>query len=99
MNKKIKYVYDKTAKELIALDGTTRIGEISVIPSGTGIVIIDYTAVVDEYRGRGIGAAMVHAVVELARQMNKKIMPLCPFARSVFLRHPEYNDVKLPSVK
>jgi len=31
--------------------------------------------------------------VEWARASGKKILPLCPFAKSVFDKKPEYRDV------
>jgi predicted GNAT family acetyltransferase len=39
------------------------------------------------------GKKLVQAAVELARTENARLLPLCPFARSVFDRTPEYSDV------
>ena len=36
---------------------------------------------------------MLAKAVEFARQNNIKIMPLCPFAKSVFDKVAEYQDV------
>jgi predicted GNAT family acetyltransferase len=56
-------------------------------------VILDHTEVDDRLRGTGAGKKLVHAAVEWARTENKRLMPLCPFARSVFDKTPEYSDV------
>ena len=56
-------------------------------------VIIDHTDVDDRLRGTGAGAKLVAAAVEWARKENARLMPLCPFARSVFDKTPEYSDV------
>jgi hypothetical protein len=56
-------------------------------------VIIDHTDVDDRLRGSGAGKKLVQAAVEWARAENARLMPLCPFARSVFDRTPEYSDV------
>ena len=56
-------------------------------------VIIDHTEVDDVLRGKNAGAQLVHAAVEWARKDNVKLLPLCPFARSVFEKTPEYADV------
>jgi predicted GNAT family acetyltransferase len=56
-------------------------------------VIIDHTSVDDSLRGKGIGGKLVQAAVEWARKDNAKLMPLCPYARSVFDKAPEYADV------
>jgi hypothetical protein len=56
-------------------------------------VIIDHTEVDDVLRGKSAGAQLVRAAVEWARKENVKLLPLCPFARSVFEKTPEYADV------
>lgn len=56
-------------------------------------VIIDHTDVDDRLRGQGAGRQLVRAAVEWARRENKKLMPLCPFARSVFDKTPDFSDV------
>ena len=56
-------------------------------------VIIDHTDVDDRLRGTGMGRKLVEAAVEWARKENTKLMPLCPYAKSVFDKTPEYSDV------
>jgi uncharacterized protein len=56
-------------------------------------VIIDHTAVDESLRGTGAGARLVESAVLWARGERKTILPLCPFARSVFNKTPEYADV------
>jgi uncharacterized protein len=56
-------------------------------------VIIDHTDVDDRLRGQGAGKQLVKAAVEWARAGNRKLMPLCPFAKSVFDKTPDYSDV------
>jgi len=57
------------------------------------LVIIDHTEVPDALRGRGVGQALVARAVADARAEGYRILPLCPFARSQFDRHPEWRDV------
>jgi uncharacterized protein len=56
-------------------------------------VIIDHTDVDDRLRGKGAGKQLVKSAVEWARADKVQLMPLCPFARSVFEKTPEYSDV------
>lgn len=56
-------------------------------------MVIEHTEVSDELRGKNVGYQLVHAAVEYARTNNIKIVPLCPFARSVFKKKPEFADV------
>ena len=56
-------------------------------------MIIEHTEVSDELRGQNMGYKLVKTAVEFAREHNIKIIPLCPFANSVFKRKPEFADV------
>ena len=56
-------------------------------------VILDHTDVGDALRGTGAGRKLVAAAVDWAREEEVKLMPLCPFARSVFDKSPEFGDV------
>jgi uncharacterized protein len=77
------FVIDKDGK---------RLAEMTYTVAGTR-VIIDHTSIDDALRGTGAGAQLVKAAVEWARAENRKLLPLCPFARSVFDKTPEYRDV------
>ncbi|MBK8142511.1 MAG: N-acetyltransferase [Chitinophagaceae bacterium] len=56
-------------------------------------MIIEHTEVSDELRGQNIGFQLVNTAVEYARKHHIKIIPLCPFANSVFKKKPEFPDV------
>lgn len=70
-----------------------RLAEMTYVMAGEKNMIIDHTEVSDELRGQGAGAQMVAAAVAFARESGIKIRPLCPFAKSVFDKTPEYADV------
>ncbi len=56
-------------------------------------IIIDHTGVPDEWRGMGVGKALVERAVLDARERGVRIVPLCPFAKAQIQRHPEWQDV------
>ena len=56
-------------------------------------MIIEHTEVSDELRGQNVGYQLVNTAVEYARKHQMKIVPLCPFANSVFKKKPEFADV------
>ena len=58
-----------------------------------GLVILDHTDVSDALRGTGAGKRLVEAAVAWARNSNVKLIPLCPFAKSVFDKNPALRDV------
>ncbi|CAN7244588.1 GNAT family N-acetyltransferase [Paenibacillus sp. LjRoot153] len=72
-----------------------RDAEIHYVPTGNNIIIVDHTFVSDRLRGQGVGQELVRRVVEFAREKGIKIMPLCPFAKSQFDQHNDYDDVLL----
>ncbi len=54
---------------------------------------IDHTGVVEQLQHQGVAKRLVLAAVERARQEGVRITPLCPYAKAVFDRSPELNDV------
>ena len=67
--------------------------EMTYSRASASLIIIDHTGVPDALRGRGVGAVLVRRAVEDARREEFRILPLCPFAKSQFERHPEWRDV------
>ena len=61
--------------------------------AGKEKIIIDHTDVNPEFKGRNVGNKMVMAAVDYARENNIKIIPLCPFAKSVFDKTEAIRDV------
>lgn len=69
------------------------IAEITFTSPNDDFFIIDHTFVDDSLRGKGIAQALVKEVVTRARKEQKKILPLCPFAKLEFEKKAEYADV------
>lgn len=67
--------------------------EMTYSRAGATQIIIDHTGVPRELGGRGVGQALVLRAVEDARKEGVKIIPLCPFAKAQFDKHPEWADV------
>jgi len=61
--------------------------------AGDSMIIIDHTEVDGELRGQGIGEILVEHMVNFAREKGVKVMPLCPFTRSVFEKRKDIHDV------
>lgn len=64
---------------------------------GNTQIIIDHTEVPDALRGRKVGERLVRQAMEDARRDKVVIIPLCPFAKAMIGRHPEWHDVLPPS--
>ena len=74
------------------IEGETA-GRMTYSWAGTDKFIIDHTEVNEGFNGKGVGKALVMAAVEYARENHLKIIPLCPYAKSVFDRTVEIHDV------
>lgn len=61
--------------------------------SGSGKMVIEHTEVDDSLAGKGVGKQLVKTAVDYARKQNIKIIPLCPFAKSVLDKMKEWQDV------
>lgn len=69
------------------------VAEMSYTWAGTGRIIIDHTDIGEALRGQSVGKKMVFQAVNFAREKGIKIIPLCPFAHSVFQKTPDIRDV------
>lgn len=74
-------------------DGDEIQAEMTYSKAGDSIIVIDHTAVGEALGGHGVGKQLVNAAVDLARTSGIKIVPVCPFARSVLLSDKQYADV------
>lgn len=82
----------KKGRFYIQINGKTE-AEMTYTWVGTERFIIDHTEVNDVLKGKNAGKQMVLKAVEFAREKGIKIIPLCPFANSVFKKTPEWRDV------
>jgi predicted GNAT family acetyltransferase len=76
-----------------AFDGDTEAGRISYIYAGKTRMILDHTEVNELYSGQGIGKKILMKIVDFARAKKIEIIPLCPFAKSVFDKTESIRDV------
>ncbi len=71
------------------------IGQVTYVRIGLDKLIIDYTGVSTPYRGQNIGLTLVRHAAELARSQHRRVITICPFARAMFNRFPEFDDIRL----
>ncbi len=74
-------------------NGETVAGEMAYTWAGDTMLIIDHTDVSDQLRGQGLGRKLLNELVTFARGRNIKVIPLCPFAKSVFDKDLSILDV------
>lgn len=84
---------EDTKGAAIAKEAGKKLGEMTFSVAGTNFIIIDHTQVEDGHQGTGVGKEMLLKVVEMARERELKIIPLCPFANAMFQKDSEIQDV------
>lgn len=89
----IKQIDEGAKGYFVANDDRKEAGRMTYTVAGNSKIIIDHTEVNDEFRGQSIGKRLLMKIVEYSRQNNIKIIPLCPFVKSVFDRTEEIRDV------
>lgn len=89
----IQQINDERKGYFEALEDGKQAGMMTYTWAGDSKFIIDHTEVNEEFNGKGVGKKLVMAAVDYARTNNIKIIPLCPFAKSVFDKVAEIRDV------
>jgi predicted GNAT family acetyltransferase len=76
---------------LLEIDG--HVAQMTYSRASPALIIIDHTDVPDALRGRGLARALVREAVETARREGFKIFPLCPAAKAILDKTPDWADV------
>lgn len=84
---------DSGGRYFLAEDGTDDLAEMTFSRANEKLIIVDHTYVPDRYRGQGVGRRLVDRLIADARDKHVRIVPLCPFVKAQFQKHPEWNDV------
>lgn len=89
----IQHISENGKGSFKALESGKEAGLMAYTWAGKDKFIIDHTQVDPEFGGKGVGKKLLMETVEFARQNSLKIIPLCPFAKSVFEKTENIQDV------
>ena len=89
---KIKHSETDSKGLFEAFENDAMTGSMSYSKAGEKLIIIDHTEVNPEFKGKLVGYQLLIAAIEYARLNQLKIIPLCPFAKSVFDKKTELRD-------
>jgi predicted GNAT family acetyltransferase len=78
------YVGDSEAKPL---------AEMVFDSLGKDSIVIEHTFVSEELRGQNVARQLLQSLVDWARKENKKVVPLCPFAKTEMMKNNNYADM------
>ncbi len=54
---------------------------------------VNNTLVDEQHRGKGLAHQLYHAMVQFARENQRKVIPVCPFVVAMFKKNPGDADV------
>lgn len=89
----VKQIENENKGAFVATEDGAKIGEMTYSKAGADKIIIDHTEVDENQKGKGIGKILLAKVVDYARSNNIKIIPLCPFAKTMFAKDIDIRDV------
>lgn len=77
----------------MAREDGERAGVMTYSIPASDFIIIDHTEVEPGFEGKGVGKQLLYKIVEMAREKNIKILPLCPYANAMFKKLEDIQDV------
>ncbi|SDD77768.1 hypothetical protein SAMN05421538_102409 [Paracoccus isoporae] len=82
-----------TGRYVARLPGIAGEGEITFTRQEEGIISADHTGVPDTMEGQGVAKALLEFMLDDARESGFRIVPICPFIRGQYEKHPEWADL------
>lgn len=82
--------YGRYVARIAGIEGE---GEITFTRRGPGVISADHTGVPESMAGQGVARALLERLLDEARAQGFRILPLCPYVRGQYARHPEWADL------
>ena len=89
----IEHINETKSGHFKAVTNEVEAGKMTYTWTGTDKFTIDHVEVSPDFSDQSLGKKLVLAAVKFARENNLKIVPLCPFAKSVFNKTKEIQDL------
>jgi uncharacterized protein len=84
---------EKHGRYVARIPGVAGEAELTFTRHGPDLISADHTGAPDSMRGTGAASALVDFLVADARTRGLRIIPLCPYVRARYEKHPEWQDV------
>ncbi|WEK42520.1 MAG: GNAT family N-acetyltransferase [Candidatus Sphingomonas colombiensis] len=84
---------DRHGRYVARVTGIAAEAELTFTHRGPGLISADHTGAPDALKGTGAAAALVDYLIADARENGFRIIPLCPYVRARYEKHPEWQDV------
>lgn len=67
--------------------------ELTFTRRSPALISADHTGAPDTMKGMGAALALVQFMVADAHERGLKILPICPYVKAQYRKHPEWSDV------
>ncbi len=84
---------DRHGRYVARVEGIEAEAELTFTHRGPGLISADHTGAPDALRGTGAAAALVDYLIADARAAGFRIIPICPYVRARYEKHPDWQDV------
>ena len=84
---------DRHGRYVARVAGIDAEAELTFTHRGPGRISADHTGAPEALRGTGAAAALVDRLIADARAEGFRIIPLCPYVRARYVKHPDWRDV------
>jgi predicted GNAT family acetyltransferase len=88
-----KQTAGKAGRYVGRVDGVEGEAELVFTIRGPKLISADHTEAPESMRGTGAATALVEYMIAEARANGFKIVPICPYVRAQYKKHPEWRDV------
>lgn len=82
----------RKGRYIAAVEGREGEATIAFTHREEAVISADHTISPDSLKGSGAALALVEHMVADARARQFRVLPLCPYVRAQYARHPEWAD-------
>lgn len=83
----------KGGRYVATLEGIQGEAELTFTQRDPTVISADHTRAPDSMRGTGAALALVQHMISDARGHGFKIVPICPYVKAQYRKHPDWRDV------
>lgn len=84
---------ERKGRYVARIEGIDAEGEITFTHPKPGVLSANHTGVPDAMAGRGVAGKLLDFMLDDARTNGFKIVPVCPYVRGQYAKHPEWADL------
>jgi predicted GNAT family acetyltransferase len=83
----------KGGRYVATVEGIEGEAELTFTQRGPVLISADHTLAPHSMRGTGTALALVQHMIADAREHAFKIVPICPYVKAQYRKHPDWRDV------